>query len=264
MPQLREDIASDGTVCLRSPLLESAGFPHAFSTRIGPSGNPFDLSRPGFSPIETPVQTSRSNLDRFAELVDPQRPDRRIASPRQVHGNTVVDAAVADESEADAVITGNPDMIAAIRTADCVGILVACPASGMVAAIHAGWRGLVADAPGAAVELLCEQAGTDPTQLLAAIGPAIGEAVYEVGTEVVAEFENSGLGSCVRSGSGRPHLDLHAAAGIRLERKRIPSDQLEGKPICTYQDPRFFSFRGDGPRSGRLLAGISPRMTDFS
>lgn len=259
MPELREDIADDGTVCLRSTQLETAGFHHAFSTRLGPGSDPFDLSRPGFSPIDTPIAVSRSNLARFARLLDPRQPNRRIASPRQVHGRQVVDADVADDSEADAVISEHRNTIAAIRTADCVGILLACPDSGLVAAIHAGWRGLVADAPAAAVNLLCERAGSTPRRLLAAIGPAIGPEVYEVGPEVASEFENSGLAPCVLTGWERPHLDLHQAARIRLIDTGIPAEQVDGKPLCTHQDGRFFSYRGEGPQSGRMLAGISPR-----
>ena len=259
MPELREDTADDGPLCLRSTLLEQAGFHHAFSTRIGPGTEPFDLSRPGFSPIDTPIAVSRSNLARFARLIDPRHPDQRIASPRQVHGKLVVDSAVADDSEADAVLSAERNTIAAIRTADCVGILIACPESGIVAAIHAGWRGLVADAPGAAVDLLCERTGTSPHRLLAAIGPAIGPEAYEVGPEVAAKFQNSGLDSCVLNHSNRLCLALHRAAQIRLKNKRIPSAQMDGKPLCTYQDPRFFSYRNEGPKSGRMAAGISPR-----
>ena len=134
----------------------------------------------------------------------------------------------------------------------------------MVAAVHAGWRGLVADAPGAAVKFLCEEGNSTPEQLLAAIGPAIGEAVYEVGHEVAVEFENCGLGSCVRLGSDKPHLDLHSAARIRLQNTRIPDLQIDGKPLCTHQDQRFFSYRRDGPGTGRLVAGITPGAGAFS
>ena len=214
MTALRQDVAPDGTTLLRSIRMEAAGFSHAFSTRIGPDGSTdpgFDLSRPGFSLIGMDPAESMRNLEHFARLLHSTPPIRPIASPRQVHGPVVVDPEIADQSEADVVVSLDPSRIAAIRTADCVGILLACPKSGAVAAIHSGWRGLVADAPGAAVRALVERFSADPARILAAIGPAIGSEVYEVGPEVAEIFQNNGLGDCVVHRMPKPHLNLHSA-----------------------------------------------------
>ena len=259
MTALRQDVAPDGTTLLRSIRIEAAGFSHAFSTRIGPGGSTepgFDLSRAGFSPIDLDPAESTRNLEQFARLLHSTPPIRPIASPRQVHGPVVVDPEIADQSEADVVVSLNPNRIAAIRTADCVGILLACPKSGAVAAIHSGWRGLVADAPGAAVRALVERYSADPTRILAAIGPAIGREVYEVGLEVVEIFQNHGLAESVVHRMPKPHLDLHSAAIQRLTEAGIDHSMIDGKPICTHQDPRFFSYRREGPASGRMMAGI--------
>jgi hypothetical protein len=267
MTALRQDVAPDGTTVLRSSRIEAAGFSHAFSTRIGPGGTTdpgFDLSRPGFSPIDMDPAESTRNLEHFARLLHSTPPIRPIASPRQVHGPVVVDPEVADQSEADVVVSLDPNRIAAIRTADCVGILLACPKTGAVAAIHSGWRGLVADAPGAAVRALVERFSAEPTRILAAIGPAIGSEVYEVGPEVAEIFQNNGLGGSVVQRMPKPHLDLHSAAIQRLTEAKIQQSMIEGKPLCTHQDPRFFSYRGDGPASGRLMAGIIARPEEFS
>ena len=144
MTALRDDQLPDGTLLLRSNLLESQGFPHAFSTAIGPEGRCFDLSRPGYSPLDTPEHQLQLDIERFASEVVP---GAILSSPRQVHGVEIVDACMADDASADAACTSDPQRIAAIRTADCVPILLACPKRNEVVAIHAGWRGLVADAP---------------------------------------------------------------------------------------------------------------------
>ena len=256
MPALRDHQLADGTLLLRSPLLESLGFPHAFSTAIGPQGRRFDLSRPGHSPLETSPERLRTDIDRFASEVVP---GAILSAPRQVHGIDIVDACIADEASADATWTGDPRRIAAIRTADCVPILVACPDRNEVMAIHAGWRGLVSDAPGTAVRMLVSR-GSNSARLIAAIGPAIGLTAFEIGEEVVAEFERSGLGGALRPGSPRPHGDLHLAARERLLESGLSPTGIDGEPACTASSPRFFSHRRDHGRTGRHLSAIAPRV----
>ena len=116
---------------------------------------------------------------------------RILVSCAGVHG---VQDGLTSTAEADAVLCDEEDLIAAIRTADCVGILMACPRSGIVAAVHAGWRGILADMPGTAARELARRTGSSPETLLAAIGPAIGVEAYEVGQEVAEAFTRAGLG----------------------------------------------------------------------
>ena len=255
MTALRDDQLPDGTLLLRSNLLESQGFPHAFSTAIGPEGRCFDLSRPGYSPLDTPEHQLQLDIERFASEVVP---GAILSSPRQVHGVEIVDAGMADDASADAACTSNPERIAAIRTADCVPILLACPKRNEVVAIHAGWRGLVADAPGAAIRLLVSR-GSDPSLLIAAIGPAIGLSAFEIGEEVAEEFERSGLADAVHPGTPRPHGDLHLAARQRLLKAGLSPSGIDGEPACTASSPRFFSHRRSQGRTGRHLAAITPR-----
>ena len=255
MTALRDDQLPDGTLLLRSNLLESQGFPHAFSTAIGPDGRDFDLSRPGHSPLETPADRLDLDITRFTRAV---LPEGTLNSPRQVHGIDIVDACEADDTEADAAWTADPARIAAIRTADCVPILLACPHRNEVVAVHAGWRGLVADVPGAAIRMLVSR-GSNPESLVAAIGPAIGVEAFEIGPEVAIEFERAGLSDALRSGSPRPHGDLHMAAVQRLRAGGLPATGIDGEPACTASSPRFFSHRRDHGRTGRHLAAIAPR-----
>ena len=105
MTTLRDDQLPDGTLLLRSNLLESQGFPHAFSTAIGPEGRCFDLSRPGHSPLETPSDRLQLDIERFATEV---APGATLSSPRQVHGIEIVDACMADDTPADAACTSDP------------------------------------------------------------------------------------------------------------------------------------------------------------
>jgi YfiH family protein len=257
MSELRQFVARDGTTILTSPLLQDAGFPHAFSTRLGPHGSEFDLSRPGQSKLETPPETCEKYLKRFAQLLDPDHP-RTVQTPLQVHGCGVVDASDAATTQADTVISNDPGSIAAIRTADCVGILLACRKSGTVAAVHAGWRGILADAPGVAILAMSTRCHAPPESFLAAIGPAIGVEAYEIGAEVAKAFQAAGLGSHLDKTQGpKTHLNLHSAAISRLQDAGIPSESIDGTPLCTFNNPKFFSFRADGLVSGRLLAGIA-------
>lgn len=133
---------------------------------------------------------------------------------RQVHGNDVVEVAALDDSGArgDALITrpGLPPV--AVKTADCVPVLLVAPAARFAAAVHSGWRGTVAGVADATIEHLRERHGIAPRDLKAAIGPAIDGCCYEVGEEVREAFVN-GFGDAGRVGfrekaGGRPHLDL--------------------------------------------------------
>jgi YfiH family protein len=252
MSDLIDDLLADGTLVLRSRILLAAGFQHAFSTGLGPEGRRFDLSRPGQSPMETPVDELAANLRRFADAV---AVGTTIASPRQVHGVSIAEADVAESTPADLVASTDPTRLAAVRTADCVPILLGCRRRGAVVAVHAGWRGIVGDAPGTAVRHLVSH-GSTAADLVAAIGPAIGLDAFEVGPEVAAEFTAAGLGSAVDPRQPKPHVDLHAAARQRLLAAGLAADAIGGASICTAQDPRFFSHRGDRGRTGRHLSAI--------
>ena len=105
MTPLRHVRHHDGTLLLRSPLLESNGFPHGFSTAIGPGSVPFDLSRPGDSPLGTPREALEDAIRRFVEAV---APGATLATPRQVHGVAVASADEAEACEADACAASVP------------------------------------------------------------------------------------------------------------------------------------------------------------
>ena len=223
---------------LTSTLLEAAGFRHAFPTR------------------ETAEATDEALLSALGTAA--------VVQVRQVHGARVVDAAEARGAEADAIVApGGGTVAVGVRVADCVPVLVADEASGGVAAIHAGWRGVVAGVVGAGVRrLVCagdgETAVAAPAagrRVIAAIGPCIGPCCFEVGREVATQ-----IGFVVREAGDSAFVDLRAAVRAQLRALGLDDARIEDVPGCTKHEPaRFHSFRRDGASSGRMLAAIATR-----
>jgi hypothetical protein len=168
-----------------------------------------------------------------------------------VTGDEPLDAVLA--RDADALIARRPGIRVGVRTADCVPILIEAPADGACAAVHAGWRGLVAGVVEATVDALGARA-IEPDALRAAIGPCIGPCCFEVGDEVAVRFD----GFVVKGRAGaRPHVDLPAAARAALRRAGVLA--VDAGPVaCTRCDPRrYHSYRRDGPGTPQHLSHIA-------
>jgi YfiH family protein len=182
------------------------------------------------------------------------RPVAGLGTPvrvRQVHGVRVARASeVVSASEADALIALPGDPPVAIAVADCVPILLAAPR--VVAAVHAGWRGTAARAVLHAADAACSAGGCAPTDLVAAIGPAIGGCCYEVGEEVRAALAHVAPGSAWRSGR---HVDLVEVNRALLASVGVRVEVVAG---CTRCGMGYFSHRRDGAAAGRMLAAIGP------
>jgi YfiH family protein len=131
---------------------------------------------------------------------------------RQVHGTGVVDAAgAAGEPEADASVARVPGVVCAVKAADCMPVLLADDAGGVVGAAHAGWRGLTAGVLEATIDAMRVPGQT----LIAWLGPAIGPRAYEVGEEVRAAFLARDAQAAAAFAPSRPGhwlLDLYAVA----------------------------------------------------
>ncbi|MGE4069905.1 MAG: peptidoglycan editing factor PgeF [Lysobacterales bacterium] len=192
---------------------------------------------------------------------------QRLALPaepiwlRQVHGRAVhvIDAAAAhaqggEPPEADACIIRGQSAVAVVQTADCLPILLAARDQPLVAAVHAGWRGLA----GGVIESTLTQLQHDPGQVHAWLGPAIGQQAFEVGPEVRRAFVDQHFQAveCFSRGHGdRWHADLYALARLRLQAAGIES--IRGGNWCTHSNARsFHSFRRDGASSGRMASLI--------
>lgn len=191
----------------------------------------------------------------------------RLWRMRQVHG---IDVTVADCTpagadawpEGDLLVTEHADAALAIRTADCVPILLVDPRRRVVAAVHAGWRGTALGAALHIVSLLDERYGVSPEHLVAAIGPSIGPDRYEVGPEVPYGFARRFETALVRrwcrdSGPAQFKLDLWQANLDQLVMAGVPAAQVHVAGLCTATHHRIFhSYRIDGARAGRMVAGI--------
>jgi polyphenol oxidase len=197
-----------------------------------------------------------------------------VAQLSQVHGKAVV--VVAHETnwptpwpEADVLVSRSPVTALAVRAADCVPLLMADPAIGAVAAVHAGWRGTAAGAAVAAVQALSQEYGTRPDQLVVAIGPSIGSCCYEVGTELVDAFAAAGherylidrwfLAPAPPRGSReRPslRLDLAGANRDQLILAGVDEARIYACGLCTAMHPEVLtSYRAEGAGAARL-AGV--------
>ncbi|MDB4972576.1 MAG: hypothetical protein JWN48_917 [Myxococcaceae bacterium] len=247
---------------LRSALLTALGFRHGFSLRAGGvSVGPYASLNLGRNVGDAPDAVLENHL-RFAAHVG-YAPDR-LYEVHQVHGSEVELASLAHDPqsfrsrEADAIVSD--ECAVGVRVADCVAVLLADPASGAVAAVHAGWRGVVADTVGAAVDALGEAYGSAPALLVAAVFPAIGPTAFEVGEDVAAQLERAVGSACVLHDDGpRPHVDLAQAVCIQLARAGLGAACIDLVAGCTFSDSaRFFSYRRDGGVTGRHLAAIIP------
>jgi YfiH family protein len=175
---------------------------------------------------------------------------------RQVHGCAVASPPWVEPPDADASFTADTGLLLAIETADCLPILIVDPANRRVAAAHAGWRGTVAQVGQAAVRALVG-AGSDPRQLLAALGPAIGPCCYEVGPEVEEAFGEPERRFFVAGERDRKHLDVAAANRAQLEEMGLLPTNIERVDFCTRcREDLFFSYRRDGAHAGRMISVV--------
>jgi len=250
-----------GLVAYRSSALTALGVPHLATTRLGPFGRPLDLTEPDSATLEAL---------RSAAGADPRA---RLLSLCQVHGSKVVEVAEHGEDlpgpaagaatvpaapAGDALVSGSPHHLLMVYSADCVPVLVASADGRRVAAIHAGWRGLMAGVIPAALARLGAAAAA------AAIGPCLSLEHCEMGPEVVEQFIAAGLEAAVHTSFGaRAHIDVRTAARIQLERAGCPIIDVSDR--CTWRDhAEFPSHRrdvthGTQTRAGRIGVLIAAR-----
>jgi YfiH family protein len=231
---------------------------HAFSTRCTASGERFDL---GSHDDRAPSVAERRRRFLSASGLGGRRP----TGLHQVHGATVVDVTACEaaaEPAADGAVAFADSCGAwapAVRWADCVPVLLAARDGSAVAAVHAGWRGIVAGVATRAVMRLRDgSVGTEG--LVAALGPAIGVCCYDVGSDVasaVARAADLSLKAVARRARGRLTLNLRLAVRMQLERAGLDRGSIHLAPWCTScESAWFFSHRREGARAGRQMACI--------
>lgn len=247
---------------LRSELLSSHGFRHGFSLRAGGvSQGAFASLNLGRSVGDEP-RAVEENHRLFADDVGYE--SELLYEVTQVHGAGVHELALAAAPElvraceADALVSARG--VIGVRVADCAPVLLADPASGAVAAAHAGWRGLVAGVIEASVARLSALAHAPRSQLIAAVFPCIGPEAFEVGEDVAAAIVAATDESVRLAHSTRPHIDLARGVQIALARSGLTPACIEIVPGCTFGEAgRFFSHRRERGVTGRHLAAIVAR-----
>jgi YfiH family protein len=214
--------------------------------------------------------------------------DLPLVTLKQFHSDVVhvFGTVPTDPCRGDASTTNRPGLLLGIQTADCVPILLVDPRKRAIAAVHAGWRGTLQRIVVKAIGKMQMEFATKPADLLAALGPAIGGCCYEVGTEVssayLAQFPNAAEWfdelrtgdepnplqwlTMMPPGHQPPpknvHLDLRKANRAQLLAAGLSARNIFVSDLCTACRPDLlFSYRKQGPQSGRLLSVIGIRSS---
>jgi YfiH family protein len=249
---------------VRSKLLDAvAGVSHAFFTRRGGvSRGVYESLNVGLGSGDDP-EAVRENRRRAAGAlgVGPEA----LATCYQVHSATVRMADglwEAERPEGDAVVTTRPGVICGALAADCAPVLIADGAARVVAAVHAGWRGALAGVVEAAVSAMVVRGGSPP-RMVAAVGPCIAQASYEVGADFMAQFtavdERHGRFFTPGGTPDKRQFDLPGFVLARLAAAGVVASEWVGHDTCA-EEQAFFSnrraFRRGEADYGRLLSGI--------
>jgi polyphenol oxidase len=284
-------IATPSLEILRAPSLASIPWlVHGFSTRPGGvstcyGGKTLNL---GMTPHDSKKNVER-NRQTFLNALGATSKDGNawpLVQVKQIHSATVhrVDVAASDPVAGDGMITNVPGLLLAIKTADCVPVLIADGKRKVVGAFHAGWRGTVARIVEKGVGEMRRQFGSLPRDLRAAIGPCVLRCCYSIGPEVIAEFESQFAYAdelfeevfdsnaihirypllflnkrAPGHGDLGPeiHLDLVKANRRQLEDAGVRSENISVVDGCTSCDTtRFFSHRQEFGKTGRMMAVI--------
>jgi len=251
--------------------LEQDGFTNGFSTRLGGvSPMPLNaLNLAGFN--DDAAENILENRRRFLKLFNGTW---TLAGCWQLHGTEVriirnmEEAKPAEDARGetvycDAIVSDAANVLAAVKTADCVPILIGDSQLGVFAAVHAGWRGTLAGIVIETLERLAKEYGARPQNLRVAIGPGAGPCCYEVGSEVIEGFkarspESRYLFNPTREGHAR--IDLPQANRDQLISAGVKDEQIHTAPLCTMCCTNlFFSYRREKHlygKVGRLMAVI--------
>jgi len=159
------------------------------------------------------------------------------------------------QQEADILLATEPGVALAVRTADCVPILLADEHAGVIAAVHAGWKGTVAQVVLKAVQAMCMQ-GAKAEQIVASLGPCIGSCCFAVHSDVAQKLDDACQQPVSSYREGTCFADLALANQVQLLGVGIRPENIEILPHCTacHTDPSYYSFRRDDGDTGRQLS----------
>jgi YfiH family protein len=235
---------------------------HGFSTRLGE-----DSLNLGYTAWDSAKRVD-ANRRRFLSALRLHEAD--LATLHQVHSNHVhivrEISGQSNQAEGDALITQVEGIALAVQIADCLPVLIADPVRKVVAAVHSGWRGTLKRIAAITIEEMQRAFGSDPAQLVVAVGPGIRACCYEIGSDVAARFDQEypgyGLAQSIPGREGQYLLDLPKALDIQFHAAGIRSENSFDLNACTRCNTgEFFSYRAEGTSAGRMMAVIGRRCS---
>ena len=184
---------------------------------------------------------------------------RNLATLHQIHSSTVVDAAGRSGclGEGDALVSNTPGVLVAVKTADCIPILIVDSRNRAVAAVHAGWRGTAKNIVAQAMSEMEKKFYSRAEDMRVAIGPGIGACCYEVGPEVAAQFRQ--YDSSLADSPLATHLDLAESNRRQLEVGGVTPARIYVAGLCTKCNGEFHSYRRDKEQAGRMFSVVGIR-----
>ncbi len=236
----------------------AGGLSHIFTTRHGGfSTGPLALMN--MSPARENPETVIKNYKAVCACED--IPAEKCVLSHQTHTDNIRIATVEDAgkglfcksdiNDVDGLVTNVKNLPIVIFYADCVPVLLYDPVKKVIAAVHAGWRGTINNIAGKAVKVMSENFGTNPCDILAAIGPSIGPCCFETGEDVKKEFVLAGLSKYVTNKNGSIYIDLQSSNKEFLLNAGVENISISG--LCTKCNcDDFFSHRGCGADTGRM------------
>ena len=196
----------------------------------------------------------------------PVRSARLVVSVTQVHGTDVlvVDRATAAartfDGGWDALVTDQPGVLLTVRTADCVPVLIHDPVNGIVAAVHAGWRGAVSGIVPKILAVMSRRFGSQPASLRLSLGPSVGFCCYEVDEPVLTRLRAGYAdwkGLVQATGPGAARLNLRGLVRGQARSAGVREEGISSVGLCTFCHPDlFYSYRRDGSVRGTMVSGI--------
>lgn len=239
---------------------------HAFSTRIGGASVLSHTSSLNLAfGRGDDRDTVLCNVSRFADAVG--FPADELISVPQIHSDIILDTnremlgeGVFKETDkaGDGYIVTERGVFAAVKTADCVPILICDKKREICCAVHAGWRGTFSQIAARAVRKMLSL-GSSPDDIVVAIGPAINGECYEVGREVYEAAHLTGvrLDDCFIPRGDKYLCDLKRANALIIEEAGVPAENIDICPLCTHcEDKLFYSHRKSGGERGTMMAVI--------
>ncbi|WP_342347967.1 peptidoglycan editing factor PgeF [uncultured Nitrospira sp.] len=189
-----------------------------------------------------------------------------IVALKQIHSTRVVvihthrGLGALEQTEGDALVTNQPETLVVVRTADCVPVLLVEKTRGVVAAIHAGWRGAVAGIVAETIRACVDEFGAKPEHMHLAIGPSIGPCCYEVDEQVLNPLRSRypiWPGVLQETKEGKGVLDLKQLIYHQIRAGGVPDSQIGRVDHCTHcRDDLFYSYRREGQVNGTMCSGI--------